>query len=411
MPPKKRKSRPSPSRKDRKNRKKKSLRSKEITLVALILIGVFFLISLISYDSQDPSWASSATATEKISNYAGKAGASAAELLLQIMGFAAFLVPLGLFYFGLQGLLPGKRERAFLKAGSFLFFVLLLCGLLHSLFDMVGWRGTEIPSGGLLGVVVSDALVRYFNHTGTLLILVGLLILLVMFSTRLSLGRILQVLAHFLGFMFKEIRLRITLHQKAKRRERMKKKVIEKYAPKKTEPEEEKKKKPHKKKIRLKKAKKPPTPPSVPPPEPAPVAKEKYLFPEIEKKEGYVFPPFNLLDPGKESEQVDKNELYQKKQIIEEKLGEFKIEGEVREYHPGPVLTTYEFSPYPGVKVSQVASYGEDLSLALRAESVRIQRIPGKSSLGIEVPNNKREIIKIRDIIQTEKFQKSPSKL
>jgi len=87
------------------------------------------------------------------------------------------------------------------------------------------------------------------------------------------------------------------------------------------------------------------------------------------------------------------------------------VEGEVREYHPGPVITTYEFYPYPGIKVSQVANLSEDLSLALGAESVRIQRIPGKSTLGVEVPNNKREIIKVRDILQSEKFCRSPSKL
>jgi S-DNA-T family DNA segregation ATPase FtsK/SpoIIIE len=118
-----------------------------------------------------------------------------------------------------------------------------------------------------------------------------------------------------------------------------------------------------------------------------------------------------LLDPGKPSEKIDRNELFEKKRRIEEKLREFKVSGEVREYHPGPIITTYEFFPDAGIKVSQVAGLSEELSLALEAESVRIQRIPGKSSLGIEIPNNKREIIKLRDIIQSEKFQNSPSKL
>jgi S-DNA-T family DNA segregation ATPase FtsK/SpoIIIE len=131
----------------------------------------------------------------------------------------------------------------------------------------------------------------------------------------------------------------------------------------------------------------------------------------MEQRGGYNFPPFTLLDPGAPSEQVDKNELYEKKMRIEEKLREFRVEGEVKEYHPGPVVTTYEYFPSPGIKVSQVASLSEDLSLALGAESVRIQRIPGRSSLGVEIPNNKREVIKLRDIIQSEKFLKSPSKL
>ena len=131
----------------------------------------------------------------------------------------------------------------------------------------------------------------------------------------------------------------------------------------------------------------------------------------MEKRGGYQFPPFNLLDPGEVYEKIDKNELYEKKQKIEEKLKEFRVDGEVREYHPGPIVTTYEFFPDAGVKVSQVANLTEELSLALEAEAVRIQRIAGKSSLGIEVPNNKREIIKLRDVIQSEKFVNSPSKL
>jgi S-DNA-T family DNA segregation ATPase FtsK/SpoIIIE len=131
----------------------------------------------------------------------------------------------------------------------------------------------------------------------------------------------------------------------------------------------------------------------------------------MDKTGDYNFPPFNLLDPGTESEQIDKNELYEKKQAIEQKLGEFRVQGEVKEYHPGPVITTYEFYPQPGVKVSQVASYAEDLSLALKAEAVRIQRTPGKSSLGVEVPNNKREVIKVRDLIETENFMRSKTKL
>ena len=138
---------------------------------------------------------------------------------------------------------------------------------------------------------------------------------------------------------------------------------------------------------------------------------EILLFPDLGKKGDYSFPPFSLLDLGKPSEKIDKNELSEKKRRIEDKLKEFSVAGEVREYHPGPVITTYELFPDPGIKVSQVANLTEDLSLALEAESVRIQRIPGKSSLGVEIPNNKREVIKLRDIIQSEKFLNSPSKL
>ena len=149
-----------------------------------------------------------------------------------------------------------------------------------------------------------------------------------------------------------------------------------------------------------------------PPPKPvAPPAPQPLLFPDPGKKGDYRYPPFNLLEPGLPAEKISQAELVDKKRRIEEKLKEFGIEGEVREYHPGPVITTYEYFPAPGIKVTQVANLTEDLALALETESVRIQRIPGKSSLGVEIPNNKREIIKLRDIIESPKFQDSPSKL
>jgi len=203
-------------------------------------------------------------------------------------------------------------------------------------------------------------------------------------------------------FTFKELRIRIVRYQKLKLQEKMRKKVIEKYS----QLEKEEREKP-----KTKERKKEPVPEAVPAKPFTPPASEKYLFPEMEKRADYNFPPLSLLDPGKASEKIDKNELYEKKQRIEEKLGEFRVEGEVKVYHPGPVVTTYEFYPYPGIKVSQVANLTEDLSLALGAESVRVQRMPGKSSLGVEIPNNKRELINLRDIIQSEKFQNSPSKL
>jgi S-DNA-T family DNA segregation ATPase FtsK/SpoIIIE len=107
----------------------------------------------------------------------------------------------------------------------------------------------------------------------------------------------------------------------------------------------------------------------------------------------YRFPPVSILEPGTQIKTISKDELYKTKSRIEEKLKEFGIEGEVREYHPGPIITTYEYFPAPGCK------------------TIRVQRIPGKSSLGIEIPNDRREIIRLREIIESEKFQRSPSKL
>jgi S-DNA-T family DNA segregation ATPase FtsK/SpoIIIE len=414
MTKRKRKTRP---KNQRKPKKKARFKTAEIAGICLVLVALFLLVSLISYDSLDPSWASTASVQKKVANLGGKAGASTAEILLQVLGFTSFVIPFALLYLAMQTFSLKEEKRLMSRIAAAAVLILILSALLYSLVQELNWRGARIASGGIIGNMISTFFVRYFNHVGTVLILICLLILFFVLSTRFSIGKLFDLISRFFRFVFKEVRIRITRYQKAKRKEKMKRKVIEKYTPpqpvqteKKVEKDKKAKERDQRKKERKKGRITLPGPQAVPSSAPA-RPEERPLFPEIEKKGDYNFPPFNLLDPGKESEQIDKNELYEKKQVIEEKLREFKIEGEVKEYHPGPVITTYEFYPYPGVKVSQVASYAEDLSLALKAESVRIQRIPGKSSLGIEAPNNKREIIKVRDLIQTEHFMKSPSKL
>jgi len=377
--------------------------------VLMIFVALFMIISLISYDSQDPSWANAAPPNQRVHNYAGRLGASFSEALLQFLGFSAFLLPLGLIYISLSAFFP--EQRFFLKSLTSLLFIILFAALLFLLFEKFAWRGTEIQAGGIIGSLVTSLLIRYFNSVGTSLLLIGLLVLLTLLETKISIGNILYGLSRLFRFLFKEIRVKIVRYQKDKQRERMRKRVVEKYSgPIGVEKEKKKKKKEKKKEKAL-------PPEKVIKPEPVqakpekPPPPQKPLFPELGKRGDYQFPPFSLLDPGKASEKIDKSELFDKKQRIEEKLAEFRVEGEVKEYLPGPVVTTYEFYPSPGIKVSQVANLSEDLSLALEAESVRIQRIPGKSTLGVEVPNNKREIIKIRDIIESEKFLRSPSKL
>jgi len=383
---------------------KKRSYSGEITGVFLILLAAFILLSLISYDSHDPSWATGSSAEQDINNYGGRVGASLSEGLLQFFGLGSFVLPFVFLYISIQMFLPGEKKRFFLTVSSTVLFLFIFCAILSVLVQDVIWRDTPFQTGGLTGTFISDFLIKFFNHFGTFLILIGLLFMFLIFSTRLSIKRIFFGLLRFFRFVFKEIRIRITRYQKQKKREKMRERVIKKYSPpkkKEIKPKQtqtDSKKKFPKKKPAFIKPKEPPPP-------------EKFLFPEMQKRGDYVFPPLNLLEPGKEIEKINKSELFEKKQLIEEKLLEFKVAGEVLEYHPGPILTTYEFFPQPGIKVSQVANLAEDLSLALRAEAVRIQRIPGKSSLGIEVPNNRQELIRIRDIIQSESFVKSPSKL
>ncbi|HXG94973.1 MAG TPA: DNA translocase FtsK [Blastocatellia bacterium] len=125
----------------------------------------------------------------------------------------------------------------------------------------------------------------------------------------------------------------------------------------------------------------------------------------------YKLPSIDLLEPPIGHQEEAEEELRERAQILAEKCKEFAVTGHIHRINPGPVVTTFEFKPDPGIKYSRVVSLADDLCLALKAESIRIDRIPGKSTVGIEVPNTRREKIFLRDVVESSKFQQSESKL
>ncbi|MCP5048679.1 MAG: hypothetical protein GY940_16030, partial [bacterium] len=125
----------------------------------------------------------------------------------------------------------------------------------------------------------------------------------------------------------------------------------------------------------------------------------------------YQPPPITYLDAPTEKSKVDYRELEDKKEELSIRLTEFKIRGEIKEYTPGPVITTYEFVPDTGVKVKDVTNLSEDLALVSKAQYVRIERILGKKAIGIEIPNKKREVIHLREVLESEEYYKSSSPL
>jgi S-DNA-T family DNA segregation ATPase FtsK/SpoIIIE len=144
--------------------------------------------------------------------------------------------------------------------------------------------------------------------------------------------------------------------------------------------------------------------PSLPLPEPDKVAAER-------KRGAYTLPPFALLDAAKGERKVDERELMDGARLLEEKCREFSVEGTVVQIHPGPVVTTYEFKPDAGVKYSKITGLADDLCLAMQAESVIIDRIPGKSTVGIQIPNPNREQISLRELLESDAYKRSSSKL
>jgi S-DNA-T family DNA segregation ATPase FtsK/SpoIIIE len=126
---------------------------------------------------------------------------------------------------------------------------------------------------------------------------------------------------------------------------------------------------------------------------------------------GFKLPPSTLLHQGEEPLAIREDMLREEARKLVEKCGEFKVNGQVVQINPGPMVTTYEFKPDASVKYSRVAGLGDDLCLAMRAESILIERMAGKSTIGIQVPNHDRETIHLRDVIESETFAKAKSRL
>jgi S-DNA-T family DNA segregation ATPase FtsK/SpoIIIE len=389
-----------------KNKGTKRTHASEILGLVLVSLALFLLISLLSYHASDV--ARHVGGGGKTRNLGGRLGAVLAEGLIQGLGFFALLVPLALAGWGVAALAGLRPRRLAVRCGAALILVLILSALLTLVFPQISLRGGTFPWGGLLGDSLSYVLVRNLGPTGSYIFLILALLIFLSVAAGLSPRKIVRFVSGAARSASREVRIKITEPVKDGAQ-------AEESAPE-TPPPPPARRAPDKSRAADSGFVEPPlTAPMIirrsAGPGSASAPPQQLRLPEVEPPSVYEFPPFTLLDPGQPVEKIDKDELLEKKRRIEEKLREFRVEGEVRECHPGPVITTYEFYPYPGIKVSQVASLAEDLSLALGAESVRIQRIPGKSSLGVEIPNNKREIIKLRDILQSEKFINSPSKL
>ncbi len=410
----------------------------DVICIVLVFFSLFALASLASYNPGDPSFASTSLPGERIHNLGGRAGSWLAEALIFAFGLAAYLFPFAIGFMGIKALVQGRKRQLARLFFNLVTLLVLLCPLLSLVIGAFALKGTRLDAGGLTGKLIYTFLYGQLNTAGSFILLVSALALFLLFTTRWSPKKTVLFVKNAFDSKVKEVRIQVTEDRKSKDREKMREKVMQKYAApaaaagaaeekrrsredlkrEKAERKKEEKERKRQEKLAGREQREQPREPHVKAEPKLALAREaaakpeqQVLFPDPRQRGDYLFPSTSLLEPGKPAEKIDKEELFDRKRRIEEKLKEFGIEGEVREYHPGPVITTYEYFPAPGIKVSQVANMSEDLSLALEAESVRIQRTPGKSSLGIEIPNQKREIIKLRDILESEAFRGNPSKL
>jgi DNA segregation ATPase FtsK/SpoIIIE, S-DNA-T family len=398
--------------------------------VLLLLAGVLTLLSLFSYDPRDPNLFSLSTgAAESPTNWIGGFGASLSAALYQTLGFAAWTVPVALAFWGVRRFASRPIENRSSKAVGFALLFLAVPALLSLAFGRRALAGEEAESGGIVGRAVSEAARARLGTTGAVLLVVTLILIAVPLSTQVSLADVFFGLRVRLVGLLSRFRLGWARTRDRRTKERLRRTVVAKHLEKAKKngisledvpfatddapPFLEEVPGPGKFSI-TKKVVAPaqkvavPAPASVPRKKTPPAPQQKLPI----SVEGYTYPPVSLLEKREGAGTVDRRTLAETGRLIADKCAEFGVEGEIAEYHPGPVVTTYEFRPAAGIKVNQVMGLSEDLALALSAESIRIERLTGRASVGIEVPNpGGGEIIALRDVVESDKFQSSPSLL
>jgi DNA segregation ATPase FtsK/SpoIIIE, S-DNA-T family len=399
-----------------------SRRLSEFFGVALFASALIWLIALATYEPTDAVWFFSAGSGAAPVNFAGRVGAFLAEFSFQLMGYASYLIPAAMVIMGWHYFWCHQVDAQYTK----LVGVGLLFGCFSSLFSLafgsVEVAGKSFRTGGYIGEWLASWLSDYLNRTGSIIVILTLSFLAIVLSTQLSLGRMFSSATKVSRSRSSRIlgALRSWLDERRRARQRRaflakQTKTLDKPAPvlaaAKASVEESVRSAPvanvppveERRPPLLGKRAKPPenAPLPLPDPEPRPP-----------KRSGaFTIPPMALLDAPKTERKIDERELMEGARLLEEKCREFAVEGAVSQIHPGPVVTTFEFKPDAGVKYGKITSLADDLCLAMQAESVLIDRIPGKSTVGIQIPNRTREQISLRELLQSEMYQRSTSKL
>jgi S-DNA-T family DNA segregation ATPase FtsK/SpoIIIE len=365
---------------------------REIFGLILWALAIFLLMSLLSYSPEDPSLNQAGGAAAPIRNWTGIVGAYVSDALLQAFGWASYLLPLSGVILG-WGFIrqSGMQWRKMQWLGLFT-SCLAVPAALHLLWGSQTGVTAAHGAGGLVGYLIASVLLRYLNEGGTWLVVGMLLCTSVLLISRTTIAQV-------LGGLWKSASCIIRWILRAGRRlsARIGSMIGKAFKPK-TELRT----------FRRALQAQPAIvePPKEPPSRPKKPKQESFAF---VGKAGYGVPPFSLLDePPASTTRIGRESLKMNARLLEKKLQDFGVEGRVTEVHPGPIVTLYEFEPAPGVKISRIVSLHDDLALVLRAMSVRIiAPIPGKGAVGIEIPNAQRDMVYLRELLDSEPFQKS----
>lgn len=394
-----------------------SRRIREGILLVTIAIALFLLVSFSSYHGSDPGWSNTGDASNVL-NWGGKVGAWMADVFLSLFGFMTYLFPPLIVFAAWVGVQEERSTDDMSKVSDVFFktlgFVLIMasgCGLATL---SLKWHFIHMPasSGGIMGDLMAVGLTHTLNPIGGMLFLITALLCGVTLFTGFSWIGLIDILGRFVfqcAEPLRQVKFATLL-------EKLKSKKVVAVAPTVQERVEPKTR-------RLTSLPSPArveptvapsfvqTPPAAKKP-PAPVMPKKVKIESPVTLAPGTLPPLTLLDmpapsEGKAFSNVTFDEL---SQLVEQRLLDFGVEAKVVDVHPGPVITRFELDLAPGIKVSKISGLAKDIARSLSATSVRVvEVIPGKSYIGLELPNEFREVVGLRDVLESQRYIQSKS--
>ncbi len=378
--------------------------------IALILIApllLYLLACLVTYSHTDPGWTNAGSVTTPLNNVGGPVGAWIADVLLHLCGYVAFLLPVILGAIAWIALFGLERDR---ESAADFGPALRLVGIVGFLVSATGLLYLRLPAvenlsaggGGILGRLVGNSLYGAIGPVGGNLFLLALFLVSVTLATGLSWFALMDRIG---GWALQAPALFRRSSKQASEWKEARVHREERTEARKVDTELRAKRAPVKIEV-------PPAPPVVEKSERAKREQQIPMFHGVNAN-GSDLPPLSLLDdPKPQPKGYDEETLETLSRQIEFKLKDFRIDVEVKEAQPGPVITRFEMEPAPGVKVSQISSLDKDIARGLSVKAVRVvDVIPGKSVIGLEIPNVRREMIYLSELLRSREYDKSASPL
>ncbi|MDH4161871.1 MAG: DNA translocase FtsK [Nitrospirota bacterium] len=375
----------------------------EILALTLFAAGLLLLLALVTYSASDPCFSVSRTGGQ-VRNAIGVLGSYLSDALLKLFGLGSYLLALFLFVYAAFFALGSEAVHPHLKKVGGIFLFASLVSLLGLQGDTVSFLGETVPSGGMLGQLFVAILVGSVSTTGAYIITVTVFMISLLLLAPFSLLAVWEWTQDTYHGIVRQLSLlndiRKARAEKA-REARMRQPEQPKAPPRIVEPLPQPRVAPRETREAKEKKEKPQKP-----------VQATFEFMD-DGKGGYKLPAADLLDPAPQTvKKISEKEMLGMSELLAQKLKDFGIEGRITQVHPGPVVTMFEFEPAPGVKVRSIEGLSDDLALSMKSTSVRIvSPLPGKGTVGIEVPNNSRETVYFRQIIESGEYQSHKSRL